>query len=367
MDFPQLRNIKKALIIKLRSLGDVLLATPVFSVLKKHLPGIQIDAYVYKNAEPLLKGNPYVSQIFTFDQNDKKKNLFSRGISEALFLKKLKKQKYDLVMNLTEGDRGAIAAAVSNAPIRVGLNEDKKRKDVYTHLTKIPGSPRHSTEKNLDYLRRIGIFPKEDEKQLFLPVLEEAKRKMLIELGSKNFQKQDFIIIHPAARWDFKAWPAFRFQRLVHLLVKQGCKLVFTCSSSLLEIKKIDMIVQDLDPKYYLNLAGKISLPELGALIALSKLLITVDSLPLHMASCLKQKTVAIFGPTQEKLWGPWKNPQARILFEDYSCRPCCQEGCGGSKMCECLYNLEEKKVFQAAVKLLSENNSSALVSSFQL
>ena len=353
MDFPNLRKVKKVLIIKLRSLGDVLLATPLFEVLKKRLPGVQIDTYVYADALPLLEGNPFISNIFTYDQKNKKKNIVTRWVKEFQMLKKLRSQKYDLVMNLTEGDRGAIAALLSDAKIRVGLKENKRREGFYTHLTKIPGNPRHTVEKNLDYLRRIGLFPEDFEKNIFLPISEEVKRKALIELGRVNFQPGEFIVIHPAARWDYKAWPAFRFERLVRQLIDRGEKLVFTASSRPNEMHKVATIVQDLDSSKYLNLAGKIELPEMSALISLSKLLITVDSLPLHMASALKQKTVAIFGPTQEKLWGPWQNEQAKVLFEDYSCRPCCQAGCGGSKRCECLHNLKETRVLQAAEELL--------------
>lgn len=353
MDYPNLRKVKKVLVIKLRSLGDVLLATPLFEVLKKRLPGVQIDAYVYADALPLLEGNPFISKIFTYDQKIKKKSILVRGIKEVQLLKTLRAQKYDLVMNLTEGDRGAIASLLSEAKIRVGLKENKKRQGFYTHLTQIPGSPRHTVEKNLDYLRRIGLFPKETEKNIFLPLNEEVKRKALVELGRVNFQPGNFIVIHPAARWDYKAWPAFRFERLARQLIDKGENLVFTSSSTAHEVQKVATIVQDLDSTKYLNLAGKIELSELSALVSLSKLLITVDSLPLHMASALKQKTVAIFGPTQEKLWGPWQNEKAKVLFEDYSCRPCCQAGCGGSKRCECLYNLKEARVLKAAEELL--------------
>jgi heptosyltransferase-3 len=96
-----------------------------------------------------------------------------------------------------------------------------------------------------------------------------------------------------------------------------------------------------------LNLAGKIDLQELMALVQLSDRLICVDSLPLHIASALQKPVVAIFGPTSEITWGPWKNAQARVVSQNYSCRPCYQDGCGGSKRSECLVTLSVEDVLR--------------------
>jgi heptosyltransferase-3 len=99
----------------------------------------------------------------------------------------------------------------------------------------------------------------------------------------------------------------------------------------------IDQITHGLD---VLNLAGQISLKELAALVQLSETLICVDSLPFHLASALKKPVVAFFGPTSDVTWGPWRNPHARIVSQPFSCRPCYQDGCGGSKVSDCLATL---------------------------
>lgn len=318
--------MKKALVIKLRNLGDTLLATPLFSELKK--VGIEADAYVYKESVPLLEDNPYISEIISYDK-------MKKGCQQEFsILKKIRDNRYDIVINLTEGDRGAIAAKISGAPIRVGFDPEGRgffcKKSFYTHIIKNCPSPRHSVEKNLDALRHLGIVP--TEKKLFFHVPEEIKNKVEI---------RDFILIHIASRWKFKCWSGFK--ELSRVLIKRGEKLLFTSGPDPVEIVMVNDLTSDLPDVQ--NLAGKISLKELGALISLSKLLICVDSLPLHMASALKARAIALFGPTSEIVWGPWQNPNIKVLKEDLACRPCLRDGCGGSKISECLNLISVEKV----------------------
>jgi heptosyltransferase-3 len=112
----------------------------------------------------------------------------------------------------------------------------------------------------------------------------------------------------------------------------------------------VEEIVRGLN---VINLSGKLSLKELAALIDLSELLICVDSLPFHMASALKKRVVALFGPTSDVTWGPWRNPRAQIVAQPFSCRPCYQDGCGGSKVSDCLATLSVETV----LKTLDQTN----------
>jgi heptosyltransferase-3 len=95
------------------------------------------------------------------------------------------------------------------------------------------------------------------------------------------------------------------------------------------------------------NLGGAISLKELGALIERSEFLICVDSVPFHIASALKKPVIALFGPTSDVTWGPWRNPNARVVSMEMSCRPCYLDGCGGSKRSDCLESLPLETVWR--------------------
>src|SRR2546425_263749 len=112
-DYPDLSYVKKILVIKLRHLGDVLLSSPLFSILRQVCPKAAIDAYIYKEAIPMLEGHPDITELIGYDRGWKQVNFFSRILKEAVFLYHLRQKKYDLILNLTEGDRGIVTAFVS--------------------------------------------------------------------------------------------------------------------------------------------------------------------------------------------------------------------------------------------------------------
>jgi heptosyltransferase-3 len=342
-DYPDLGNIKKILVVKLRQLGDVLLTGPVFSALKAKFPEAQIDAYIYSESYPMLEGHPAISNLIGYDRGWKKIGLLGRLKKEFTLLRSIRKEGYDLVINLTEGDRGALAARASRARIRVGFPpKGRWQKGLYTHVAKICPSLRHTVERNLDALRRIGIFPKPEERDLFLAISEEARDKV------REWVKGPFTVIHPTSRWRFKCLPVVKMRELTQALLQEGKRVVFTSGPDLVEREMVLQIVEGLD---VVNLSGKISLQELAAIIDESERLICVDSVPFHMASALKKKVVAFFGPTSEITWGPWRNPNATIISQHFSCRPCYQDGCGGSKVSDCLATLSIQTALNTQVK----------------
>lgn len=333
-NYPDLQHIKKILVVKLRQLGDVLLTAPVFTALKTRFPDAQIDAFITTESFPMLEGHPAIDNLIGYDRNWKKLGLFSRLAEEWTLLKKIRKEGYDLVINLTEGDRGAIAARAANASVRVGFQpKGRLQKGLYTHIVKHCPTLRHNVERNLDALRKIGIFPTHEERELFL----DAPPTSIVE--------GPFIVIHPTSRWKFKCWPIDKMRALTQELISRGKKVVLTSGPDPLEQAMIAEISQGFD---VINLSGKITLKQLASLINQSELLICVDSVPFHMASALKKPVVAIFGPTSDVSWGPWRNPSARIVAQNFSCRPCHQDGCGGSKNSDCLTTLPLSMVLHA-------------------
>lgn len=340
-NYPDLKEVKRILVVKLRHHGDVLLTSPVFTNLKKAMPHAEIDAFIYKETLPMLEGHPAISDFI----------LCRRGERGLGLLWEIRGKNYDLVINLTEGDRGAIAALVSGAKYKVGFDPEGQgfiwKSKIYTHLVKNCKTPRHTVEKQLDALRKIGIFPKPEDRDLTLYVPKEAVEKMRSQLP------ENFIMIHPVSRWRFKCWPIGHVARLIQELHEMGKKVVVTSSPDPVEMAMAEEILK-MAPEA-ISLAGKTSLKELGAVIQLSELLICVDSVPLHMASALKAPVVVLFGPTSEKNWGPWMHPQSRVVAQHLPCRPCHMDGCGGSKMSDCLYTLPVKTVMEASLQLIDQ------------
>lgn len=350
-NYPDLSNVKKVLVIKLRHLGDVLLTTPLLNALKKALPQAQIDAYLYEEAKPMLEGHPAVSHLIGYDRKWKKGKIYRRLWKELSLLRKIRREKYDLVINLTEGDRGAIAAKAASAKIRVGFDpKGRWQKKLYTHIVKHTPGLKHTVERNLDALRRIGIFPTLEERELFFKIPNQAR--VAIEEMTKE---APYILIHPASRWRFKCWDLKKVRQLIEHLVKAHKKVVIVSGPDPVEKEMVNTASFGLD---VLNLAGKLSLKELGALIERSELLVSVDSVSFHLANALKKPVVALFGPTSEVTWGPWRNPYAKVVTETLPCRPCYQDGCGGSKYSDCLATLPVLKVLKAIETLFKPDET---------
>ncbi len=351
-NYPDLDKVKKVLIVKLRHLGDVLLSTPIYSILKNRAPNAQIDLYINEEALDIVKNNPYINGIILFDRKMKKKGFFKKIVYERKLLKKIKKNNYDLIINLTEGDRGDIAAFFSKAKIKVGFQKDKKSifKSKSQYIVK--NSFKHNVEKNLDALRIIGIFPEENEKELFFQIQESLSLKVRENLKDQNIDPDNFILIHPASRWRFKCWD--KFNELISILEKRGENIVISSSN---DLNEINMCCEICKNSKAFNLAGKTSIDELAILISLSKMLISVDSLPLHLASALNKRAVVIFGPTSDIIWGPWQNEKIDIVKMDLPCRPCSLDGCAGSKFSDCLHRISVDKVLNAIDKKFIEKS----------
>jgi len=351
-NYPDLTDVKKVLVVKLRHHGDVLLTAPVFSNLQAALPQAAIHAMVYKDTVPMLDGHPAIQKFLSYDRGWKKLNFLGKLMKEFSLLKKVRHEKYDLVINLTEGDRGAIAAFVSGAEICVGLDPEGKgfkgKKKIYSHIVKNCRTPRHTVEKNLDALRRIGIFPTPEERDVFFAIPEESKKRVLQLLHDNGIAPQGYFLLHPVSRWKFKCWPPSLVANLISELHARGEKIVITASPDTQELQMVDEILKLVPHVPVLNLGGKTSLKDLGALIDMSRCLVCVDSVPLHMSSALKTPTVVLFGPTSDINWGPWQNQRARVVAQNLPCRPCFMDGCGGSKMSDCLFTLPVGNVLRA-------------------
>jgi len=360
-NYPDLKNVKRVLVIKMRHHGDVLLTSPLFSQLKKQIPQAEIDAFLYADTLPMLEGHPAICDFLLYDKRWKKRAFLYKMSKEIALFLKIRRKKYDLVINLTEGDRGAIAARISGSPIRVGFDPQgqgmRGKKKFYTHLVKNCPHPRHTVERQLDVLRRIGIFPEPPERDLFLHIPASALDRVLDLLKKEELHPHNYIVIHPVSRWRFKTLSVQQMAEIVRLLHVRNEQIVFTAGPDPEELAMIEQILALVPHVPILNTAGKLTLKELSAMITHAKALLCVDSVPLHIASAVKTPVVALFGPTSEINWGPWMHPRASVLTSAHSCRPCYQDGCGGSKKSDCLLSLSPARIVQELENVLSSKD----------
>ena len=347
-DAPNLDRIQRVLVTKLRHHGDVLLASPVLGALKRRLPQAEIDALVYQDTRDMLSGHPALRRLHL---------AIKRGglLDEWRLLRELRSQRYDLLVHLTSSARGAWLAralrpAISVAPAHPG----RMYRASFTHLYPQVNA-RHMVECNLDALRRIGIWPSDEDKKLALVPGAEAETSADQHLRALGLEAGKFVLIHPTSRWQFKCWPEEKVAQLALKLKQRGIALLFTSGPDAAEISMVARILEQMGNAAP-TLAGKLRLKELAALTARARLFIGMDSAPMHIASAMGTPVVVLFGPSGANIWGPWQVP-ARIISSDHSCRPCGQDGCGGSKRSDCLEVIPVERVLQAAMALM-ENAS---------
>lgn len=354
-DAIDLKSLRRVLVIKLRHLGDVLLTSPVFTVLKNHAPHLEIDALVYQDTAEMLTFHPAISQVHCIDRKWKKQGLFKQASAEWQLLSTLRNRGYDLVVHLTEHPRGAWVKRLSGARYGVARRLPEKSgiwRTSFSHLYPFPrGTPRHTVELNLDALRRIGIYPEDEERKLVLTPGSEASASIANLLVQHGLKAGGFLHIHPTSRWLFKCWPVEKMSQLIEALQMQDHSIVVTAAP---DARERDMLREILKPlkQPVIDLSGQLSLKQLAALTSAAKCFIGVDSAPMHIAAAMKTPLVALFGPSGEKEWGPWMVPH-RVITSDHACRPCGNDGCGGSKVSECLTSLPVERVLSAVQAVL--------------
>ncbi len=297
----------KILLMKYRNIGDVLLSTPLIDSLKNVYPDSEIDFCVNRGCEDMLTLNPSISKVFCYErQRVKTNNFFVRIAEDFKFVLEVRKRNYDLVINLTEGERGALIAYFSRAKTKLGF---KVRRGVFAKVKVFDKLAQdqlyqHTVDKDMQFISLLG--EKVEAKRVGLYFSDANKKKidgLLLEHGV-----HDFIHIHPVSRWMFKCWSDKRMANAIdYLSIVKGKKVVITSSPDKIEMDRVHSILA-LCGSFPINLAGQLSLKELASLSAQSSLFFGVDSAPMHMAAALNTPVIALFGASEPKIWGPWNN-----------------------------------------------------------
>jgi heptosyltransferase-3 len=344
-------SVRRVLVTKLRHHGDVLLASPVLSSLKEHAPAAEIDALVYRETAPMLLHHPALSQLHAIDRDWKRQGLFTQLAHEWRLLGELRARRYDLLVHLTEHPRGAWLRLALGIRFGVAPRRAKASRfweGAFTHHYALPrGTRRHTVELNLDALRRIGVDPAPAARRLRLVPGADAEAKLDALLAGHDLKAGRFVQIHPGSRWHFKCWPAAKVAELVDALADQGERLVLTGAPDPREAAMIADILARTRSRP-IDLSGQLSLLELAALTGRARAFIGVDSAPMHIAAAMGVPSVALFGPSGDVEWAPWMVAHRIVASAAHPCRPCGNDGCGGSKISECLTTLPVSNVLQA-------------------
>jgi len=353
--------VRRALVIKLRHHGDVLLTSPVFTVLKRAASGVEIDALVYQDTAPMLEGHPAITAIHAIDRNWKRQGLLAQATAERGLLAALRARRYDLVVHLTEHPRGAWLTRLLRPRYSVARDLEGAHRlwrTSFTHYYRLPRTtPRHTVECNLDALRRIGFQPDPSEKQLVMRPDAASAARVNALLAQHGLAPQAFVQLHPGSRWLFKCWPAQNYAGLLERLAGDGMRVALTGAPDPRERALVDAILAATSAATrarVVDLTGQLSLRELAALTREARAFVGVDSAPMHIAAAMDTPCVALFGPSGDIEWGPWGVAHRIIASTEHPCRPCGIDGCGGGKVSECLTTLPVERVRSALVELLA-------------
>ncbi len=353
----------KILIINPFGIGDVLFTIPLIMAIKEKYPESSIGYWSNLRVKPLLESFAGVDKIFDLSRGDIKKiyqDSFFKGLVRSLKLAyDLKKERFDICFDLSLDHRYSLFSKIIGIRRRIGFNY-KGRGRFLTDKIDIAGyREKHAVEYYLDLLRFLNACPGEKSLSLSVPIASEIRVKDI--LSAAHLEKNDLIIgIAPGAggSWGkdagYKHWPALKFAQVADRLAdKFKAKIVLVGDESENPIADVIMSAMHNKP---VNYVGKISLDLLPALIKNFGLFITNDGGPMHLAVALGVKTVSIFGPVSELVYGPFPGGENNLVLKwDGKCRPCYNNFrlpvCDKDK--ECLKAVSVDSVFEAAVKLL--------------
>lgn len=347
--------MQRFLLIKLRNIGDVLLTAPAIRALRETHPDAYVAALVNAGTEEMLTGNPDLDRIFVLPG---RKN---RSLSSNMSLvNSLRKARFDAVVNMTEGDRGAILAFLSGARVRAGIDPKGKgffgKKYFYTHIEPPQSCDQHTVEFHLSLTRSLGVNM-ETAPPLRIAFGEEdiaAARAALADVGVDI--DKPFAHVHPASRWLFKCWPEEKTAATIDWMqAEHGYPTAVTSDGSGKEKARLKIIRDNMRTEPRL-IQGKLTLKGLAALSSKASFFLGVDTAPMHIAAAVNTPVVAVFGPSRHTQWRPW-SVRHRVVKMDFPCRPCCRDGCDGTKISRCLVELPEERVREAILELLREKH----------
>lgn len=287
-------SIHNILVITLSNIGDVVLAAPVIDVLLRDFPSAQLSVVVGEKAASLFEGNSHIQRIHIFD---KKFNF----IKQAQWTLGLRKYHYDAVVDLRNSMIGYFLTPQRLTPPLLRFNKDI-----------------HFKERHLNRLRSLYDF--DQSNALPLSIAPSQKDETLVDQILKDLKKEAFVLMVPYAADSAKTWPSERFAQLSKSIFDEyALKTVMIGSKE--QREDIEGLIKRSGAPS-LNLAGQTNLIQTAEVIKRAKIVVANDSGPMHIACYLNKPIVALFGPTNPQISGPWSS-LFRVVCSNAQCVRC--------------------------------------------
>lgn len=324
------------LLIRLRLIGDVVFTTPILRALRRQYPGARLAYVVEPHAAPIVTGNPHLDEVIVASRPEAP----GRLAADLRLARRLRRDRYDLVLDLHGGPRSALLSWATRAPRRIGYTVAGR---AWMYTERVPRDrslrPRHSVANQWDLLTPLGFDAPDPERDATeMPVSDAAVRAVAGKLAAAGVVpgREPVVVLHVSAGNPFRRWPAQSFVELVVGLVRSDARrrvVVVSGPSDHAAARRIGG-----EARAALGGAGRsvvdaieFDLAELRALMDESALFIGGDSGPLHVAGTTRVPIVGLYGPTLAARSAPWRPSRfvtESIELRDLACRPCDQRRC---------------------------------------
>ena len=341
-------KVNRVLVVKLRSIGDTVLATPSLIALRRFLPHAQIDILLEDWVAPVLDGFDAVNNVISVGNSS----------GERLrIVRELRRRKYDVAVNLHGGTTATFFVRASGARHRVGY-ADYQYSFLYNHLLSSANDFwkaefTHSAEQQLALFGFVGV-PVEDRPKSQLFVTETARLSLEDKLANAALRTPHsaFALLHPTTAFFTKQWPTENFARTAEYLAEKGLHTVAVAS------KNASGVLEELkrESKAPVTTLDDLTLPEMTALGSKARLFVGNDSGIAHIAAAVNTPSVVIFGSSNRNHWRPWTDAPNEIVYEEFSCQPCPGYTCEVYGEPKCILSVQAVTVFEAIDKVLKDN-----------
>ncbi|MBU4376335.1 MAG: lipopolysaccharide heptosyltransferase II [Candidatus Omnitrophica bacterium] len=324
---PKPKTRKKILIINVNWLGDVIFSTPFIRAIREAYPESYIACVVVPRTKEMLEANSRINELIIFDEDASE-----RGIAGKIrFIMKLRKEHFDTAFILHRSFTRAFITFLAGIKERIGY-DTKGRGCILTGKLKqsdpapARGCGMHKVEYFLKLAEAAGADTSKKNYEFFITDIDRKKVEALLQSLGINTNER-FVVLNPGGNWDPKRWPVEHFSLLGdRLREKYGVKIVI--SGGRKDEKLAEEISKAMRHKT-VSLCGRTAIREMAAIFERAKLVISGDSGPMHISVSMHTGTIAIFGPTDPAITGPYGGDNYTVIQKDIGCSvPCYDMTC---------------------------------------
>ncbi len=342
-------NPKNILVRMPNWIGDLVMATPILTDLRRAYPEARITAMCRSPICEILKGDPEIDELFCF----RKASRFGRRNDKRNLVEKIKKGEYDLGILLTHSFSSVWWFWLGHVKYRIGY-ESNGRKLFLTHSLPFPATiqQQHLVVTYKTLLAPLGIPLSDTAPRLFIaPEETREARSLFLRLGIP--QDATVVGINPGATYgSAKCWLPERFREVTKQLIEdKNLYVVYFGDQACAPLVK--EICEGL-PSQVINLAGHTTIRELASLISICDVLLTNDSGPMHIADAVGTPLIALFGSTSDVVTGPYR--QTGVIHKHVECSPCYQRACPIDF--RCMKRIEADEVYRAVRNSIDSKRS---------